>query len=204
LEISGRGVRFRILFQEIEEVFLPVQGEHNISNALGAAATALVLGLSLKKVREGLEHFQLPEHRLQIKKGLRGVRLIDDAYNANPASMKVALRAFDSLRQGKRGGLVLGDMLELGEQAVEAHRELGRLIGEMGVDYLLGLGPLSKELIEEARKAGRPPKQSFWVSAQEEIIGLIPDLIREGDWLLVKGSYGMHMGAIVKALEDQG
>ncbi len=163
LEISDRGVRFRILFQGEEEVFLPVQGEHNISNALGAAATALALGLSLQKVKQGLEHFHLPEHRLQIKKGLWGLRLIDDTYNANPASMKVALKAFDSLRQGKGGGLVLGDMLELGDQAVEAHRELGRLIGEMGVDYLLCLGPLSEEVLKEAQKAVRPPLKAFGV-----------------------------------------
>ena len=204
LEISDRGVRFRIHFQGKEEVFLPVQGEHNISNALGAAAAALALGLSLKKVREGLEHFHLPEHRLQIKKGRWGLRLIDDSYNANPASMKAALKAFDSLRQGKGGGLVLGDMLELGDQAKEAHRELGRLIGTMGVDYLLGMGPLSKEMLKEAQQAIRPPKKSFWVSNQKEIIDLIPGIIREGDWLLVKGSHGMDMGAIVRALEDQG
>jgi UDP-N-acetylmuramoyl-tripeptide--D-alanyl-D-alanine ligase len=203
LEISDRGVRFRILFQGEEEVFLPVQGEHNISNALGAAATALALGLSLQKVKEGLEHFHLPEHRLQTKKGLWGLRLIDDTYNANPASMKVALQAFDSLRQGKGGGLVLGDMLELGDQAVEAHRELGRLIGEMGVDYLLCLGPLSNEVLKEARKAIRPPLKAFGVLNSKEIIDLLPGIAREGDWVLIKGSHGMDMEAIVRALEDQ-
>jgi UDP-N-acetylmuramoyl-tripeptide--D-alanyl-D-alanine ligase len=204
IEMSDQGVRFRILFQGEEEVFLPVQGEHNISNALGAAATALALGLTLQKVKKGLENFHQPEHRLQIKKGVGGVRLIDDSYNANPASMKVALKAFIDLRQGKRGGLVLGDMLELGEQGVEAHRELGRLIGEVGVDYLLCLGPLSKELLKEARQGIRPPLKSLWVSSPKEIIDLLPGIIREGDWLLVKGSHGMDMETIVRALEDQG
>lgn len=203
LEISDRGVRFRILFQGEEEVFLPVQGEHNVSNALGAAATALALGLSLQKVKQGLEHFHLPEHRLQIRKGLWGLRLIDDTYNANPASMKVALKAFDSLRQGKRGGLLLGDMLELGDQALEAHRELGRLIGEMGVDYLLCLGPLSEEVLKEAQKAVRPPLKVFGVMNSKEIIDLLPGIVREGDWVLIKGSHGMDMEAIVRALEDQ-
>ncbi|MBI4768335.1 MAG: hypothetical protein HY787_27690 [Deltaproteobacteria bacterium] len=72
------------------------------------------------------------------------------------------------------------------------------------MDYLLGIGPLSKEMLKEARQAIRPPKKSFWVSNQKEIIDLIPGIIREGDWLLVKGSHGMDMGAIVRALEDQG
>jgi UDP-N-acetylmuramoyl-tripeptide--D-alanyl-D-alanine ligase len=204
LEVTDRGVRFRILFQGKEEVFLPVQGQHNISNALGAAATALALGLSLQKVKQGLEHFHPPEHRLQLKKGLRGIRMIDDTYNANPASMKAALMTFDALREGKGGGLVLGDMLELGDQAVEAHRELGRKIGEMGVDYLLGLGLLSAEVLKEARLGFRPPLKSFWALNSKEIINLLPDIIQEGDWLLVKGSHGMGMEVIVKTLEDQG
>ena len=199
-----QGHRFRILFQGEEEVVLPVLGEHNISNALGAAATALALGLSLQKVKKGLEHFHLPEHRLQIKKGIQGVRLIDDSYNANPASMKAALTAFDSLRQGKRGGLVLGDMLELGDQAMEAHRELGRMIGEMGVDYLFTLGPLSEEMLIEAQSGNRPPQKTFGVSNHKEILDLLPEIIREGDWLLVKGSHDLNMEAIVKALEEQG
>jgi UDP-N-acetylmuramoyl-tripeptide--D-alanyl-D-alanine ligase len=158
----------------------------------------------LKKIRQGLESVILPEHRLQIKKGIQGVRLIDDTYNANPASMKAALMVFDSLRQGKGGGLVLGDMLELGDQVVEAHREMGRLIGEMGVDYLLCVGPLSQELLEEAQRSIRPPKKSFGATNHKAIIDLLLGLIREGDWLLVKGSHGMDMEAIVRALEDQG
>jgi UDP-N-acetylmuramoyl-tripeptide--D-alanyl-D-alanine ligase len=204
LEISERGVRFRIHSQGEEEVFLRVPGEHNISNALGAAAAALALGLSLKKIRQGLEHFHLPGHRLQIKKGVRGVHLIDDTYNANPASMEAALKSFDVLRQGQGGGLVLGDMLELGDNGEKAHREIGRMIGEMGVDYLLCLGPLSQKMLEEARRSIHPPKKSFGLSNQKEVIGLLPDLFREGDWVLIKGSHGMKMEAIVQALEDQG
>jgi UDP-N-acetylmuramoyl-tripeptide--D-alanyl-D-alanine ligase len=204
LSITDRGVRFRILFQGEEEIFLPIQGGHNISNALGAAATALALGLSLKRVRQGLENFQLPDHRLQIKKGISGVRLIDDTYNANPASMKAALKVFQSLRQGTRGGLILGDMLELGNQSTEAHREIGRMIGEMGVDYLLCLGPLSEEMLKEAKSGNRPPQMAFWASDHKEVIDLLMGVIREGDWVLVKGSHDLDMESIVRALEEQG
>ncbi len=198
------GVRFRILFQGEEEIFLPIQGAHNCTNALGAAATALALGFSLKRVRQGLENFQPPDHRLQTKKGILGVRLIDDTYNANPASMKAALEVFQSLRQGARGGLVLGDMLELGNQSTEAHKKIGRMIGEMGVDFLLCLGPLSEEMLKEAKSGIRPPQKAFWASNHKEVIDLLPDIIREGDWLLVKGSHGLDMESIVRALEEQG
>ncbi len=205
IALTPQGGRFRLLFHgEKEEVFLPIQGEHNISNALGAAAAALALGLSLEKIRPGLEGFKLPEHRLQLKKGLKGVRLIDDSYNANPASLKTALNTFQSLREGKKGGLVLGDMLELGTQTSDAHKEIGRIIGGMGVNYLLTLGPLSQELLSEALKGGRPPQKAFGAGSHEEVINELLNLIREGDVILIKGSHGMDMEAVVRALEDRG
>ncbi|MGC1403130.1 MAG: UDP-N-acetylmuramoyl-tripeptide--D-alanyl-D-alanine ligase [Thermodesulfobacteriota bacterium] len=205
IAVTPQGGRLRILFQgKKEEMALPFQGEHNISNALGAMAAALVLGLSLDKIRPGLEEFKLPEHRLQLKEGIKGVQLIDDSYNANPVSLKAALNTFQSLRKGKRGGLVLGDMLELGAQASEAHKEIGRIIGGMGVNYLLTLGPLSQELVSEALKGGRPPQKAFVAGSHEELIDELLNLIREGDFILIKGSHGMDMEAVVKALEDRG
>ena len=205
LSLTPQGISFQILFQgEQEDIFLPIQGEHNTSNALGAAAAALALGLSLQKVRQGLEGFKLPEHRLQLKKGIKGIRLIDDTYNANPASLKAALTTFQSLRQGKRGGLVLGDMLELGDQALEAHREIGKRIGDMGIDYLLTIGPLSQGLFSEALGGLRPPQKGFWMQSHQEIIDQLITIIQEGDILLIKGSHGMDMEAIVRALEDKG
>lgn len=203
LSVTDRGIRFRILFHGEEEIDSPIHGAHNVSNALGAAATALALGLSLEKVRHGLENVNPPDHRLQIKKGILGVRLIDDTYNANPESMKAALKVFQSLRQGARGGLVLGDMLELGDQSIEAHKEIGRLIGAMGVDYLLGLGPFSEGMLKEAQLGLKPPQRAFWASNHEEVIDRLKSIIKEGDWLLAKGSHGLDMESIVRALEVQ-
>jgi UDP-N-acetylmuramoyl-tripeptide--D-alanyl-D-alanine ligase len=203
--ITHQGIFFRLRFQEeTEHLALPIPGEHNVLNALGAAAAALTLGLSLKKVREGLNGFRLPDHRLQLRTGLKGIQVIDDTYNANPASLKAALSSFECFRQGKRGGLVLGDMLELGSQAQGAHREIGGMIGGMGVDYLLGIGPFTKEMIEEALKGDRPPQWTFWAPRHSELIDQLHQVIREGDILLIKGSHGMKMDRIVKALEEQG
>lgn len=203
--ITPQGVRFRLFFHGgKEEIVLPISGEHNISNALGAAAAALALNLPLEKIRAGLEGFKLPEHRLQLKKGFRGVQLIDDSYNANPASLKAALNTFQLLRRGKRGGLILGDMLELGAQASEAHKEIGRFIGNMGVDYLLTLGPLSQGMVAEALKGSQPPQKAFGVGSHKEIVDRLVDLIQAGDVILIKGSHGMNMEAVVQALEDRG
>jgi UDP-N-acetylmuramoyl-tripeptide--D-alanyl-D-alanine ligase len=203
LEKTEQGVRFRIYTQEEEKISLPVPGEHNVSNALGAAAVAMTLGISLEKIRQGLVGYHLPEHRLEIKKGRQGIRLIDDTYNANPASMATALKVFESLRQGQRGGLILGDMLELGPQAAEAHEEIGRRIGEMGLDYLLTLGELAGEMSQVARKGIRPPKKVFKAMEQKAITDRLPEMIQEGDWVLIKGSHGMDMGTIIKHLEEQ-
>ena len=95
-------------------------------------------------------------------------------------------------------------MLELGAQASEAHREIGRIIGEMGVNYLLTLGPLSQDLLSEALKGGRPPQKAFVAESHEELIDELLNLIREGDVILIKGSHGMDMETVVRALEDRG
>lgn len=201
---SPEGTRFRLLFEgNQEELFLPIQGEHNVSNALGAATAALALGLPSEKIRRGLADFNPPAHRLQIKKGVRGLRLIDDAYNANPASMRAALLTFQSLRHEERGGLVLGDMLELGPEGLKAHQEIGRQIGQMGVDYLLALGPLSQSLLEAARSGPKPPKAAFGVLDQGSLLNHLHSIIGPGDWILIKGSHGMDLESVVNALEDQ-
>ncbi len=204
LSLTSQEVRFRIyLREEQEEIVLPIPGEHNISNALGAAATAITLGLSLEKIRKGLEGFIPPVHRLQLKKGTRGVQLLDDSYNANPESLKAALTTFQDFRQGGRGGLVLGDMLELGSEAAEAHGEIGRMIGKMGVDYLLTVGTLSRELLAEASKGDRPPRKTFGSESLDELLHELLKLIQAGDIILIKGSHGINMEAVVKALEDR-
>jgi UDP-N-acetylmuramoyl-tripeptide--D-alanyl-D-alanine ligase len=199
-----QGFRFRISHQGQEkEIRLRIPGLHNISNALGAGAAALSLGISLETIREGLEHFTPPRHRLQIKSGLAGSRLIDDSYNANPASMKAALATFESLKHGSRGGLILGDMLELGPEGLRLHQEIGDIVGSLGVDFLLTLGPLSRELSLRAEAGKRPPEKIFHGSAHDEIIREIKKLLRKEDWILIKGSHGMGMEKIVAALEGE-
>jgi len=186
-----------------EEILLSLPGAHQVSNALGAAATALLLGVPLDKIRTALARFSPPEHRQQIKKGRKGSRLIDDSYNANPASMAAALHVFSALRGGGRGGLILGDMLELGPQAASAHEEIGRLVGELGVDYLLTLGPWSHHLAETAAQGKRPPRSIVRAMDKETILKATEKEIREGDWILIKGSHGMGLDEIARLLEER-
>ena len=174
-----------------------------MGNALAAAAAALVLGLSLDKIQGGLEGFSPPAHRLQIRVGPRGLHLLDDSYNANPASLQAALETFQLLRQEQRGGLVLGDMLELGASSRTAHQEIGAQVGRLGVDYLLTLGDHTPALRSEALQGSRPPVQALHCRSPKELREQLDRLIQPGDWLLIKGSHGMGLSTVAEALQSE-
>lgn len=185
------------------KIRLPLPGRHNVGNALAAAAAALVLGLSLDRIQEGLEGFSPPAQRLQIRVGSQGAHLLDDSYNANPASMEAALKTFQLLRQDQRGGLVLGDMLELGTWSKTAHGEIGNQVGRMGVDYLLTIGDQTPALRAEALQGNRPPGKAVHCRSLQELLEQLDRLIQAGDWILIKGSHGMGLATIVKGLQSE-
>jgi UDP-N-acetylmuramoyl-tripeptide--D-alanyl-D-alanine ligase len=204
LRMTAEGMRFRLRCRGWEqEVRLPLWGEHNVRNALGAAATGVALGLDGETIRGGLERFTPPPQRFRVLAGPQGSRLIDDSYNANPASVQAALDTFQALRGENPGGMVLGDMLELGDFAEAAHREIGRRLGEMGLAYLLTLGPLSVTLLAEARRGPHPPKTALSQESHAEVVENLRRLIRPGDWVLFKGSHGMALEKVVRALERE-
>jgi UDP-N-acetylmuramoyl-tripeptide--D-alanyl-D-alanine ligase len=128
-------------------VKLQVPGEHNALNALAATSAALALHVPLTKIAKALEGFGGVSGRLQRKPALQGATLIDDTYNANPASMHAALEVL-AQAAGKRV-FVLGDMGELGADAAQFHREIGVAARELGIEHLYALGILSGEAVRE-------------------------------------------------------
>ncbi len=204
VRLDSSGLVFWLCTQgQRREIRLPLPGRHNVGNALAAAAAALILGLSLDRIQGGLEGFSPPAHRLQIRPGPRGAHLIDDSYNANPASLQAALTTFQSLRQDRRGGLVLGDMLELGGSSRTAHQEIGTRIGGLGVDYLVTIGQYTPALMAEALKGNRPPAKAVHCSSPTEVMEQLDRLIQAGDWVLIKGSHGMALETIAAALQSE-
>jgi UDP-N-acetylmuramoyl-tripeptide--D-alanyl-D-alanine ligase len=170
-------------------VALQVPGEHNARNALAAATAALALQVPLATIVQGLEGFGGVAGRLQRKQALHGATLIDDTYNANPASMHAALEVLAQAK-GKRI-FVLGDMGELGDDAAQFHREIGIAARELGIEKVFALGILSAEAVRE-----------FGAGAQHfaEIEQLITALDKELDantTILVKGSRFMKMERVV-------
>jgi UDP-N-acetylmuramyl pentapeptide synthase len=135
--------------------------------------------------------------------GSQGAHLLDDSYNANPASMKAALETFQLLRQDQRGGLVLGDMLELGALSPTAHGEIGTQVGRLGVDYLLTIGNHTPALRTEALQGSRPPVKAVHCRTLEELLEKLDRLIQAGDWILIKGSHGMDLATIAEALQSE-
>ena len=181
------------------DVRVPVPGEHNIKDALAAIAVGEVLGIAHADMREALAKFTPPEKRSNVIPARRGFVVIDDTYNASPASMQSALKTL-AMMEGGRKIAILGDMLELGEHAVEAHVELGRAVRNMGVDLLVVVGQLAKLISRAAIDAGLPVEcvsefDDSWEAARE-----VPGKVRELDVVLVKGSRAIKMERVVEGL----
>ncbi len=179
-------------------VNLALAGRHNVMNALAASAAALAVGVPLGSIREGLEDMRPVAGRLQFKAGHGGARIIDDTYNANPASLAAGISVLGNF-DGHRW-LVLGDMAELGSGAEAYHRDVGRLAKEKGVERIYAIGTLSRSAIEAFGAHGR-----HYDSPGALVQALRADLAAAaGVTLLVKGSRSSRMEQVVMALVVEG
>ena len=181
------------------EVRIRTQGQHNVSNALAAAAVGHVLGLSGAAIAEGLSKFRPAAMRSQISHS-HGVQVINDCYNANPASMKAAIQLLAELGRGKRSIAALGDMLELGADSKRMHRDVGAFLAAQGIGHLLACGALGRELAEGARQAGMASDRIAELPDAQAAATALARMIRQGDVVLVKASRGMRMEQVVDAV----
>ncbi len=177
-------------------------GRGNVYAAMAAAAAALAMGLAPDLIPYGLAEYQPPPGRLRAVPGIKGALLIDDTYNSSPSAAELALRTFSDLplEPGGRRIAALGDMLELGALTEESHRRVGRLAAEIGVDALIGVGPRSQALCEEAVANGLSEDRVFHLHTAEEAGHFLQERVRAGDLILIKGSQGMRMEKAVKDL----
>jgi UDP-N-acetylmuramoyl-tripeptide--D-alanyl-D-alanine ligase len=178
---------------------LPLLGRHSVHTALAATAAGLLLGLGWDAIVAGLRD-ESAQLRLLAVPGVGGATLIDDTYNASPASSLAALNLLADL-DGRRI-VTLGDMLELGSFEEEAHRMVGRRVAEVA-DILIVVGRRARWIAEEAAGCGMPHDQILMAATNDEVIQLLHDMLRQGDYVLVKGSRGVAMEGIVAALQQQ-
>jgi UDP-N-acetylmuramoyl-tripeptide--D-alanyl-D-alanine ligase len=177
---------------------LNVPGKFNISNALAAAAAAAALGIDPEDISKGIEVFSGIPMRLEFRE-LFGATVIGDAYNANPGSMEAALGELVRMKKG-RAIAVLGDMLELGDYAEDAHRRLGRMMAGLQIDIFIAVGPMMAMAAEEFSSASAG---CFKASDAHEAGEMLRTLCREGDVVMVKGSRGMGMERVFGASTGQ-
>lgn len=189
----GQGMRFTLHAQtDSVAVALPFDGHHNVANALAAAAAALALDIPLEVIRQGLETASNVGGRLRVCKGILGAQIIDDTYNANPASLRAALSVLATAAGEK--WVVLGDMGELGPEARDMHEQLGREARELGIDRLYALGPLAA-----AAARGFGARAQSYSDIDLLNAALVESL--DGDvTVLIKGSRFMRMERVTAAL----
>jgi UDP-N-acetylmuramoyl-tripeptide--D-alanyl-D-alanine ligase len=187
LEVGGRR----------QPVALAFAGRHNVSNALAAAAVGVALDVPLEDIARGLRAAR-PVGGRGVWKRAGEVSILDDTYNASPASVRAALDTLAARRAGRRAVVVLGDMLELGALSDEAHREVGRLVAALPAAEFVGLGRAAGLAVEAARAAGLV--DAHHAASFEDTVGHLLKRLVPGDVVLVKGSRGMRMERVVDAL----
>ena len=179
---------------------LPVAGSHMVQNALLAVAAGRAFGLSIEECAAGLASAPLTKARLQIKE-IGGVQFLDDSYNANPDSMKAALRTLVELdAEGKRIA-VLGEMRELGAESERGHREVGETAATLGVDHLITIGDAAKLIAEGARTAGLDKVSS--ARSTDEAAKLLGEIAEPGDLVLIKGSRAARTEEVIEQFGSQ-
>ena len=185
-------------------VRLRLVGEHMVSNALGAAAVCIGVGMSVTAVAEAMNAAEpLSGGRMSVTERADGVIVIDDAYNANPESMRAGLKALATLARSHpegRSWAVLGQMAELGDSSAEAHDAIGRLAVRLRVDRVLAVGPEARMIHAGASHEGSGGQESATVADPDEAIAVLREQLRPGDVVLVKASNSVGLRRVARAL----
>lgn len=178
---------------------LPLSGKHNAVNAVAAVIAGFETGFAKEEIQQGLSNLKLPGMRQEFKKSKFGSDIIDDAYNANPDSMKAALDLIKELAPYKMKAVILGDMLELGPLAKKAHFEVGAYAA-LCSDICVFIGNYADTLKEGAIASGFDPARIYTFPTVQESVQEIEKLVRDCDIILVKASRGMKFEQITQKL----
>jgi UDP-N-acetylmuramoyl-tripeptide--D-alanyl-D-alanine ligase len=200
LDLSLSGISFKI---EFEGKVLPIKkegifGQHQVYPMLAACATGLALDMNLAEIGEGLRNYKPPKGRLQMIEGIKSTWILDDSYNASPASTIAALETLSKF-EGRRKIAVLGDMLELGEFTEDMHRLMGEKAVECA-DYFFAVGDRMRFAAEAAGARGMKKQKIFWFETADGARMPLQATIQKGDMILIKGSQGMRMEKIVEEI----
>lgn len=179
---------------------LPLYGRYNVSNCLAAATCAHTLGVSFEEIGRGIEAVRELPGRGVVHKLVGGATLIDDTYNSSPSALAAALESAAAL-SAPRCWVVLGDMLELGERARSLHYEAGRLATELGFSPFAGVGELAQESVQACIDRGL---EAVWFATAADAAAAVPEWVQPGDVVLIKGSRGVGLEVVARAILKSG
>jgi len=204
--LGEKGMEFTLhIGNETRKIVIIALGKHNVTNCLAAAAISLGAGSTIDEIASGLAAFKPYEKRSRVEILPSGLRVLNDCYNANPASMLAALHTLADLKKNNQAIAVLGDMLELGNKTDEAHSTLGKAVNDLGIDYLAAFGSQAENMAASARNAGMNPAAANGFGSKKNLAAWLQELvlagkIKSGDWILIKGSRGMRMEEVIELL----
>ncbi|HHW70955.1 MAG TPA: UDP-N-acetylmuramoyl-tripeptide--D-alanyl-D-alanine ligase [Clostridiales bacterium] len=203
IEVSEDGISYYIdIGDKNHRIELSIPGIHNVYNSMFAIAVGLLYEVDMENIKRTLYNFKPGEARLNIFTIKNDIKVIDDVYNANPASMRASLSVLGTMI-GRRKIAILGDMLELGSYSKEAHMEIGRVAVQEGVDILITVGDDSKYIAFGAKEAGLDDSKIKSFSCNKDVIQYLDTIITAGDTILIKGSRGMKMEYITNYLRER-
>ncbi|MFI8688461.1 UDP-N-acetylmuramoyl-tripeptide--D-alanyl-D-alanine ligase [Rossellomorea sp. NPDC077527] len=200
IEMNNHGSYFETSFAEGETFFLPVLGQHNIHNALAGILIARHFGLSVDEMKEGLQSLKLTQMRMEMLEGKKGESIINDAYNASPTSMKAAIELVAELEGYRTKILVLGDMLELGDNEEEFHQEIGRMIDGEKIQQVFTFGHLGS-LIAKGALENLQEDRVHSFTDKESLTNKLSSILKGDELILFKASRGMKLEEIIDNLK---
>lgn len=205
VEKGEEGITFKVVLDGKEESFrVLLPGTHNVYNALSAIAVAKLFCMEAEEIRNGLLSFKPSKMRMDIINTPKGIKIINDAYNANPESMRAAMNVLQSMKSGNRAVCIFADMLELGDTSEKEHYDIGGYAAATGVDVLIASGNFSGAVKRGAVASGMDSGSVYAFSTKEEAALYLDKILKPGDVVLVKGSRSMKMEYIVDFLRERG
>ena len=196
-------IRFRLQTPAGEAAAeLPMTGRHNLMNALAASAVATALKVKPELIANALRTAKPPRMRGEVLDFAEGFTVVDDSYNSNPRSLLGMVRTLAEASENVRRRIVIaGEMLELGAESPQMHREVGHEVARLGIDVLWGVRDLAREIVSAASEAGIASTRFF--ESSEDAADAIVSEVRAGDLILVKGSRSVETDKVVAALKER-
>ncbi|MBM7715816.1 UDP-N-acetylmuramoyl-tripeptide--D-alanyl-D-alanine ligase [Siminovitchia sp. FSL H7-0308] len=199
IQMEERGSTFVVSSYPDEPLFLPIAGKHNMMNAMAALHAAREFSVPFSDIKEGLKSVKLSTMRMEWRKGPKGSTILNDVYNSSPTALRAVIGLIESMDEKRRKILVLGDMLELGEDEEKFHREIGEEISPEKITYVYTYGRLGKSIAKGAEE-NFPEERVFSFQDQDELAAALQEKLTGGEIIAVKASRGMKMEKVVEAL----